>query len=91
MAEIPALYAQRPIVNRHTNAALYHPFVEAVALTVVDVPVTFVSTSVFALVLYFMVGLQQTAVSFFSLTEEKPFLTRLLIRGNSCTCTYFLA
>lgn len=29
MAEIPALYAQRPIVDRHQKAALYHPFVEA--------------------------------------------------------------
>ena len=29
MAEIPALYGQRPIVSRHKKAAMYHPFIEA--------------------------------------------------------------
>lgn len=28
MAEIPALFGQRPIVHRHQKAAMYHPFVE---------------------------------------------------------------
>lgn len=64
MAEIPALYAQRPIVHRHKNAALYHPFVEALALTLVDIPITFGTCVVFGIILYFMVGLQQTAVSY---------------------------
>jgi len=63
MAEIPALYAQRPIVHRHKIAALYHPLVEALALTLVDVPITFATSSAFALVFYFMVGLQRSAVS----------------------------
>lgn len=36
MSEIPALYAQRPIVARHHRAALYHPFIDSLALTVVD-------------------------------------------------------
>lgn len=63
MAEIPALYAQRPIVLRHKNAALYHPFVEALALTLVDIPITFLTSLVFGIILYFMVGLQRSAVS----------------------------
>jgi ATP-binding cassette subfamily G (WHITE) protein 2 (SNQ2) len=63
MAEIPALYAQRPIVLRHKNAALYHPFIEALALTLVDVPITFLTSLVFGIILYFMVGLQKSAVS----------------------------
>jgi ATP-binding cassette, subfamily G (WHITE), member 2, SNQ2 len=62
MAEIPALFAQRTIVLRHKKAALYHPFVDALAMTLVDVPITFVTTVVFGVVLYFMVGLQRTAV-----------------------------
>ncbi|KAF8156049.1 pleiotropic drug resistance ABC transporter [Crassisporium funariophilum] len=66
MAEIPALYAQRPIVLRHEKAALYHPFVEAMALTLVDVPITFVTSIVFGVILYFMVGLQNTASQFFT-------------------------
>ena len=37
MAEIPALYSQRPIVARHHKAALYRPWIDAFALTVVDI------------------------------------------------------
>ncbi|KAG6901006.1 hypothetical protein C0995_002576 [Termitomyces sp. Mi166 len=65
MAEIPALYAQRPIVHRHKIAALYHPFIEALALTLVDIPITFVTTLLYAIILYFMIGLQRTAGQFF--------------------------
>jgi len=63
MSEIPALYSQRPIVQRHKNAALYHPFVEALALTLVDIPITFLTTVIFGVVIYFVVGLQRSAVS----------------------------
>jgi ATP-binding cassette, subfamily G (WHITE), member 2, SNQ2 len=63
MSEISGLYTQRPIINRHKNAALYHPFVEALALTLVDVPITFVTNVVFGIIIYFMVGLQRSAVS----------------------------
>lgn len=63
MTEIPALFAQRPIVLRHKQAALYHPFVDALALTLVDIPFTVVTNVVFGVVLYFMVGLQRSAVS----------------------------
>ncbi|KIJ16544.1 hypothetical protein PAXINDRAFT_113734 [Paxillus involutus ATCC 200175] len=65
MSEIPSLFAQRPIIQRHRNAAMYHPFVEAVALTLVDVPVTFITIALYSIVLYFLVGLQRTAGQFF--------------------------
>lgn len=65
MTEIPALFAQRPIVLRHKQAALYHPFVDALALTLVDIPFTVVTNVVFGVVLYFMVGLQRSASQFF--------------------------
>ncbi|KAJ3502427.1 hypothetical protein NLJ89_g8894 [Agrocybe chaxingu] len=65
MAEIPSLYSQRPIVLRHDQAALYHPFVEAMALTLVDFPISLVTTIVFANILYWMVGLQASADQFF--------------------------
>lgn len=32
MAEIPALFAQRPIVIKHYKAAMYHPFIEAAGM-----------------------------------------------------------
>ncbi|KAG2357235.1 ABC-2 type transporter-domain-containing protein [Suillus spraguei] len=65
MAEIPALFAQRPIILRHHKAAMYYPFIEAFAHTVVDIPITFIIQSVFCIILYFMVGLQRTVSQFF--------------------------
>ncbi|KAG5638577.1 hypothetical protein H0H81_011797 [Sphagnurus paluster] len=65
MAEIPALYAQRPIVSRHEKAAMYHPFIEALALTLVDIPITFITTVIFGIIIYFIVGLQRSASQFF--------------------------
>ncbi|PPQ74645.1 hypothetical protein CVT26_005690 [Gymnopilus dilepis] len=65
MAEIPALYAQRPIVLRHEKAALYHPFVEALALTLVDIPISAGIITVFSIIIYFMVGLQLSAAQYF--------------------------
>ncbi|KIJ59901.1 hypothetical protein HYDPIDRAFT_32776 [Hydnomerulius pinastri MD-312] len=68
MAEIPALFAQRPIVLRHKKAAMYYPFIESLAHTVVDIPITFVIQIVFCVVLYFLVGLQRSAAQFFIFT-----------------------
>lgn len=62
MAEVPALFAQRQIVLRHEKAALYHPFVESLALTLVDIPITLVIMSLYAAILYFMTGLQRSVV-----------------------------
>lgn len=64
MAEIPALFGQRSIVERHEKNAMYHPFIEAVALTLVDIPITFVTIAVFSIIMYFVVGLQTSAGQF---------------------------
>jgi len=64
MSEIPALFSQRPIVRRHQQWGLYHPFIEAVALTIVDLPVTFISNLVFGGLIYALVGLQKSAEQF---------------------------
>ncbi|KAH9927376.1 pleiotropic drug resistance ABC transporter [Amylocystis lapponica] len=66
MAEIPALFSQRAIVLRHSKAAMYHPFVEALAMTLVDAPMTLITIVVFSIVLYFVVGLQASAGQFFT-------------------------
>ncbi|KAH9480206.1 Brefeldin A resistance protein [Psilocybe cubensis] len=63
--EIPALFSQRPIILRHQQWGLYHPFIEAVALTLVDVPVTFFTSLVFGGLVYSLVGLQKSAEQFF--------------------------
>ncbi|KAJ3515824.1 hypothetical protein NLJ89_g1517 [Agrocybe chaxingu] len=65
MSEIPALFTQRPIVLRHQHWGMYHPFIESVALTLVDLPVSFVTSIVFGGLLYLLVGLQKTAGQFF--------------------------
>lgn len=65
MSEIPALFAQRRIVHRHELAAMYHPMVEALALTLVDIPFIFVTMVLFTVILYFIVQLQQSAGQFF--------------------------
>lgn len=44
---------------------MYYPFIEALALTFVDIPFTFVTMALYSIPLYFMVGLQQTAGQFF--------------------------
>jgi ATP-binding cassette subfamily G (WHITE) protein 2 (SNQ2) len=64
MAEIPSLFAQRPIVLRHHKAAMYYPFIESLAHTVVDVPITLVTEGIFSVLLYFLVDLQRTASQF---------------------------
>ncbi|KAG2131009.1 ABC-2 type transporter-domain-containing protein [Suillus clintonianus] len=65
MAEIPALFAQRPIVLRHHKAAMYYPFIESFAHTMVDIPFTFVIQAVFSVILYLLVDLQRTSSQFF--------------------------
>ena len=54
MAETPALFAERPIIFRHQKAAMYHPRVEALALTLVDVPFTLATMILFTIIVYFM-------------------------------------
>ncbi|EQL02664.1 ATP-binding cassette transporter ABC1 [Ophiocordyceps sinensis CO18] len=65
ISEISTLYEQRPIVEKHNSYALYHPFTEAVAGIAADIPIKFVTSTVFNLVLYFMAGLRREPGPFF--------------------------
>ncbi|KIY72686.1 pleiotropic drug resistance ABC transporter [Cylindrobasidium torrendii FP15055 ss-10] len=65
MNEIPALFAQRLVISRHHRAAMYHPFIEALAHTIVDIPISLVSIILFGVIVYFLCRLQQTAGQFF--------------------------
>ncbi|KAG8755116.1 hypothetical protein FRC11_006250 [Ceratobasidium sp. 423] len=47
------------------NRVPHHPFVEALALTVVDIPITFITQVFFGIILYWMTGLQKDASKFF--------------------------
>jgi ATP-binding cassette subfamily G (WHITE) protein 2 (PDR) len=65
MSEINALYAQRPIVEKHASYAFYHPATEAIAGIVSDIPVKFSLAVAFNVILYFMAGLRSEPSQFF--------------------------
>lgn len=87
MAEIPALFSQRPIVHRQSRAAMYHPFVEGLALTLVDIPITFFTMAIFSIVIYFLVRLQQTAAQFLYVV---PRLFIGILLKLDCSSTFLL-
>ncbi|OGE47287.1 hypothetical protein PENARI_c051G08975 [Penicillium arizonense] len=63
--EILTLYAQRPIVEKQSRYAFYHPFTEAVASMVCDLPYKFANAVSFNLPLYFMANLKREPGAFF--------------------------
>ncbi|EMC97505.1 hypothetical protein BAUCODRAFT_454374 [Baudoinia panamericana UAMH 10762] len=63
--EILTLYAQRPIVEKHSRYALYHPSAEAVASMLTDMPYKIVNAIIFNLTLYFMANLKREPGAFF--------------------------
>ncbi|KAK6845835.1 hypothetical protein PG987_001023 [Apiospora arundinis] len=56
--EILTLYAQRPIVEKQSRYAMYHPSAEAVASMITDLPYKIMNTIVYNLILYFMTNLR---------------------------------
>ncbi|OLN81927.1 ABC transporter CDR4-like protein 4 [Colletotrichum chlorophyti] len=65
ISEINSLYDQRPIVEKHASYAFYHPSAEAIAGIVADIPIKFMTATVFNLVLYFLAGLRREPGQFF--------------------------
>lgn len=63
--EILMLYAQRPIVEKHTRYALYHPSAEAFASMLTDLPSKGLNAIGFNLMLYFLTNLRRTPGAFF--------------------------
>ncbi|KAI1373115.1 ABC-2 type transporter-domain-containing protein [Hypoxylon crocopeplum] len=63
--EILTLYAQRPIVEKHSRYALYHPSAEAVASMLCDMPYKVVNAIVFNITLYFLTNLRREPGAFF--------------------------
>lgn len=57
--EILTLYSQRPIVEKHSRYAFYHPSAEAVASMICDLPYKISNGVVFNLVIYFMTNLRR--------------------------------
>ncbi|KAF2963335.1 hypothetical protein GQX73_g10240 [Xylaria multiplex] len=63
--EILTLYAQRPIVEKHSRYALYHPAAEAVSSMLCDLPYKVANTIVFNTSLYFLTNLRREPGAFF--------------------------
>ncbi|RDA82442.1 hypothetical protein CP532_4514 [Ophiocordyceps camponoti-leonardi (nom. inval.)] len=63
--EILTLYAQRPIVEKQSRYALYHPSAEAIASMLCDLPYKIVNSIIFNLILYFMTNLRREPGAFF--------------------------
>ncbi len=65
MSEVATQYSQRPIVQKHKGFAFYHPFVDSLSSLTADLPLKFINTLIFDIVMYFMVGLKNEAGPFF--------------------------
>ncbi|CAJ2504653.1 Uu.00g120470.m01.CDS01 [Anthostomella pinea] len=63
--EILTLYAQRPIVEKHSRYALYHPSAEAISSMLCDLPYKVVNAIIFNLSLYFLTNLRREPGAFF--------------------------
>jgi len=64
MRQIPTIHPQRVITIKHHKAAMYYPFMESIALTLVDLLFALLTQAIFALILYFLAGLQRSAGQF---------------------------
>lgn len=65
MLEILTLYAQRPIVEKQSRYAFYHPSAESYASVLVDLPLKIINVVSFNLVFYFMTNLHREPGAFF--------------------------
>ena len=63
--EILSLYLQRPIVEKHSRYAFYHPSAEAISSFIVDLPCKILAATGFNVVLYFLTNLRREPGPFF--------------------------
>jgi ABC-type multidrug transport system permease subunit len=57
--QILTLYAQRPIVEKHTGYAFYRPSSEAIASILTDMPYKMINAFTSNIPLYFMINLRR--------------------------------
>lgn len=66
MAEVTESFQGRPVLTKHKSFALFHPAAFCIAQIAADIPVLIFQVTVFALPVYFMVGLEMNAGAFFT-------------------------
>ncbi|KAF2137150.1 uncharacterized protein K452DRAFT_236344 [Aplosporella prunicola CBS 121167] len=76
--EIQAVYALRPVVEKHARHALYHPSAEALASTIAIMPRRALEVLVFTVPFYFMANLRREPGAFLFLLLISFFLSLTL-------------
>lgn len=66
MSEVTESFKGRPVLVKHKGFGLYHPSVFCLAQITADFPVLLFQCTIFAIVMYFMVGLKVDAAAFFT-------------------------
>ncbi|KAK5111516.1 hypothetical protein LTR85_011864 [Meristemomyces frigidus] len=66
MSEVTDSFSARPVLAKHRGFALYHPAAYCIAQIAADIPILIFQVTIFALPLYWMVGLKATAAAFFT-------------------------
>jgi ATP-binding cassette subfamily G (WHITE) protein 2 (PDR) len=69
-SQILTLYAQRPIVEKHTGYAFYRPSSEAIASILTDMPYKIINAFTSNIPLYFMINLRREAGMIFHHTAQ---------------------
>jgi ABC-type multidrug transport system permease subunit len=66
MSEVTESFSGRPVLLKHKSFAFFHPAAFCIAQMTADIPVILFQISTFSLILYFMVGLETSAATFFT-------------------------
>ncbi|KAF2675451.1 hypothetical protein BT63DRAFT_420639, partial [Microthyrium microscopicum] len=66
ITEIFQLFGNKPIVERQSRYAMYHPWTEALAGVILNVPIKLITAFIFNTILYFLSGLHRTAEGYFT-------------------------
>ncbi|KAL4812196.1 ABC-2 type transporter-domain-containing protein [Aspergillus spinulosporus] len=84
MSEVTDSFTGRPVLLKHKAFAFFHPSAFCIAQIAADIPVIIFQISIFAIVLYFMVGLTMSASAFFTYWI-------VLFAGTMCMTAMFRA
>jgi ATP-binding cassette subfamily G (WHITE) protein 2 (PDR) len=66
ITDIFQLFGNRPIIERQASYLFYHPWTEAFAGVLINIPLKFITACVFNTILYFLSGLRRTPENFFT-------------------------
>ena len=92
MTEVTDSFTGRPVLLKQSKTfAFFHPAAFCIAQIAADVPVILFQVSTFSVILYFMVGLKDTAGAFFTywvLVVATTFVSHSLSLNNSAEVTF---